>query len=183
MNDTLAALAHGLIEHNLLLMQGLGLYALTRWTTSVKASARAGAAVLGALFTASILFWAVEGLIFEGYAMNIPFLVALAFISALFWEKLLSRIWCPSEDRTLVSSLMNTALVGGLFLMEPWGIDGPALAGYGFTVGLGFALALVVMAGIRERLELAPVPRPLRGVPILLIAAGLTAMALMGFRF
>ncbi len=47
--------------------------------------------------------------------------------------------------------------------------------------GLGFALALVIMASIREKLELADVPEPLKGLPIAFIATGLIALAFAGF--
>ena len=47
--------------------------------------------------------------------------------------------------------------------------------------GLGFTLALLIMAGIRERLELAELPRPLKGAAVTLIIAGLLSMAFMGF--
>ncbi len=52
---------------------------------------------------------------------------------------------------------------------------------HGFSAGVGFTLALILMAGIRERLELAPVPKPLKGVPIAFIMAGLMAIAFLGF--
>ena len=52
---------------------------------------------------------------------------------------------------------------------------------HGFTAGIGFTLALVLMAGIRERLELAEVPEALKGMPITFITAGLLAIAFMGF--
>lgn len=52
---------------------------------------------------------------------------------------------------------------------------------HGFAAGVGFTLALVLMAGIRERLEFAPIPRPLKGVPIAFIMAGLMAIAFLGF--
>ncbi len=47
--------------------------------------------------------------------------------------------------------------------------------------GLGFTLAIVIMAGIREQLELADVPKPLRGAPIALFVAAILAMAFTGF--
>ncbi|KPJ98547.1 MAG: electron transporter RnfA [Nitrospira bacterium SG8_35_4] len=47
--------------------------------------------------------------------------------------------------------------------------------------GLGFGLALVIMASIREKLEVADVPRPFRGLPISFIIAGLIALAFTGF--
>ncbi len=51
----------------------------------------------------------------------------------------------------------------------------------GVMSGVGFTLALVLMAGIRERLELADVPGPLKGLPIAFVTAGLMAMAFLGF--
>lgn len=52
---------------------------------------------------------------------------------------------------------------------------------FGFGSGLGFTLAIVLMAGIRERLELADVPEPLKGAGISLIVAGIMALAFSGF--
>lgn len=52
---------------------------------------------------------------------------------------------------------------------------------YAIATALGFTLALILFAGIRTRLALVDVPRPMRGVPIALISAGLLAMAFMGF--
>jgi len=50
-----------------------------------------------------------------------------------------------------------------------------------FSAGIGFTLVLVLMAGIRERLELANVPKPLQGLPIAFIVAGLMSIAFLGF--
>lgn len=50
-----------------------------------------------------------------------------------------------------------------------------------FASGVGFTLALFLMAGIRERLELADIPKPLRGIPIAFIMAGLMSIAFLGF--
>ena len=53
--------------------------------------------------------------------------------------------------------------------------------GYGFCSALGFALALILFSSLRERLELAKVPRPFQGMSIALITAGILAMAFIGF--
>ena len=50
-----------------------------------------------------------------------------------------------------------------------------------FGAGIGFTIAICIMAGIRENLDLADVPACLKGAPITLITAGLLAMAFMGF--
>jgi len=52
---------------------------------------------------------------------------------------------------------------------------------FGFGSGLGFTLAIILMAGIREQLELADVPEPLKGAGITLIVAGIMALAFFGF--
>lgn len=52
---------------------------------------------------------------------------------------------------------------------------------FGLGAGAGFTLALVIMAGIREELDLADVPKPFRGAPITLIVAGILTLAFMGF--
>jgi len=52
---------------------------------------------------------------------------------------------------------------------------------FGLGSGLGFTLALIIMASIREKLELAEVPKPFRGLPIAFIVTGLIALAFTGF--
>ena len=52
---------------------------------------------------------------------------------------------------------------------------------YAVSSAIGFALAIVIFAGLREQLELVKVPKGMQGVPIALITAGILAMAFMGF--
>ena len=51
----------------------------------------------------------------------------------------------------------------------------------GFCAGLGFMLAMLLMSGIRERLELLDVPESLKGIPVAFIVASLMSLAFMGF--
>lgn len=51
----------------------------------------------------------------------------------------------------------------------------------GFSAGIGFTLALVLMAGLREKFEMIAIPKPLQGIPIALIMAGLMSIAFLGF--
>jgi electron transport complex protein RnfA len=51
----------------------------------------------------------------------------------------------------------------------------------GFTAGVGFTLALLLMAGLREKFYLSNIPRPMQGIPIALIMAGLMSIAFLGF--
>ena len=52
----------------------------------------------------------------------------------------------------------------------------------GLGASIGFTLALLLLSALRERMEIMPIPKPLQGVPIALISAGLMAIALMGFQ-
>jgi len=52
---------------------------------------------------------------------------------------------------------------------------------FGLGAGVGFTMALLIMAGIREQLEFADLPEAVRGIAITLITAGLLALAFMGF--
>jgi len=51
----------------------------------------------------------------------------------------------------------------------------------GFCAGVGFSIAMLLMSGIRERLALAPIPKPLQEVPIAFICTGMMALAFLGF--
>lgn len=78
----------------------------------------------------------------------------------------------------------NCAVLGVALLNTT---DSPTQLGFlqatvqGFGAGIGFTIAMLLMSGIRERLALVNIPRPLRGVPIAFICTGLMALAFFGF--
>ena len=76
----------------------------------------------------------------------------------------------------------NCAILGLCLFLNIWGIDNVLEAVVvSFGAGIGFTIAICIMAGIREDLDLADVPEALKGAPITLITAGLLALAFMGF--
>jgi Na+-translocating ferredoxin:NAD+ oxidoreductase subunit A len=81
----------------------------------------------------------------------------------------------------------NCAVLGAAIINISPGFFIPGAVGLlasvvqGFGAGVGFTLALVIMAGIRQRLELADIPENLKGAPIAFITAGLLALAFFGF--
>jgi electron transport complex protein RnfA len=83
----------------------------------------------------------------------------------------------------------NCAILGVAVLnIDMFFVDGLPVQGsfihtivQAFASGIGFSLVLVLMAGIREKLELAKVPKPLQGLPIAFIVAGLMSIAFLGF--
>jgi electron transport complex protein RnfA len=75
----------------------------------------------------------------------------------------------------------NCAVLGVAILVIQKQMDFLQSVVYSASIAVGFALALVLFAGIREQLELTGTPRGMKGVPIALVTAGILAMAFMGF--
>ncbi|NLJ74492.1 MAG: hypothetical protein GX331_05805 [Firmicutes bacterium] len=176
MNNGLNILAQGVVTNNIILLQGLGLYALTRYTRDVKTAVKSGVTMICAMLTAALVVWAFQGAVIDSLSVEIGFYLLVGTLSALAWQNILGF------DGSLEKGLVDSALVGLLLIMGRDGIAGPTTVGFALSAGLGYLLVLIVMATLRKRLELAPIPKPLRGAPIVLITAGLLAIALMGFR-
>jgi electron transport complex protein RnfA len=75
----------------------------------------------------------------------------------------------------------NCAILGVTILNIDEGYNFLETIVHGFSAGLGFLLALVMMAGIREKLELADVPESLKGLGLTFVTASLMSLAFMGF--
>jgi electron transport complex protein RnfA len=76
----------------------------------------------------------------------------------------------------------NCAILGLCLFLVVWGVDALAQAVVlSFGGGIGFTIAICIMAGIRENLRMVDVPPALQGAPITLITAGLLSLAFMGF--
>ena len=76
---------------------------------------------------------------------------------------------------------VNCAILGGTLFMVERAYTFPESVVYGFASGAGWALAIVLLAGIREKLKYSDVPAGLQGLGITFIAAGLMAMVFMAF--
>lgn len=181
--NSLELLAQGVISQNPILLQGLGIYALIHYTKTIRLAGKAGVSLLATLFTSTIALWAVEAIVPVSFGMQFPVIVLVALLSGIIWQGLLSA----EQDRNFKSIInpacFNSAVVGVLFTLMQEQVLGGKLVTAGLAYGIGYMLVLLVMAGIRSHLELAPIAKPLRGVPILLIAAGLLGLGLLGFRF
>jgi electron transport complex protein RnfA len=75
----------------------------------------------------------------------------------------------------------NCAILGAALLNIDEGYTFIESIVHGIAAGIGFTLALVLMAGIREKLEMADLPKAMQGIPIAFIMAGLMAIAFLGF--
>ena len=127
-----------------------------------------------------------------GFMQTIVFILVIAALVQMV-EIILKKI-SPSLYQALGIYLplitTNCAVLGVAILVvtkeftfggEPAMLNLAESVVYAVASALGFGLAMTLMAGIREQLELAKVPEAFRGVPIALIIAGIMAMAFMGF--
>ena len=117
------------------------------------------------------------------YLVTISFILIIAVLVQLV-DIVLQKM-LPSLHRAmgiyLVLITTNCAILGLALLNVLKNYNLIESLVFGLSAGIGFMLALVIVAGMRERLELADVPESLRGFPITLILAGLLSIAFMGF--
>jgi len=145
-----------------------------------------GMAVIFVMTMASAITWWVQQVLVKygiGYYQTIVFiLVIAAFVQLveMFIQKTAPALY-QALGIYLPLITTNCAVLGVAVLNITDNRNFIESIIQGFSSGVGFTLALIVMAGIRERLEFADIPKSLRGMPIAFIIAGLMAIAFLGF--
>jgi len=175
------------LVNNFVLSYFLGICPFIGVSERIESSVSMGFAVTFVLTLSAAITWLINNYIL--IAFNVPFLQYVSFIIVIASLVQFVEMFIRKSSKTLYDSLgiylplitTNCAILGlALFgsLREYSFIENIV---FGIGAGLGFTLALVIMAGIREELDLADVPEPLKGAAITLIIAGLLALAFMGF--
>ena len=172
---------------NVVLSQFLGLCPFLGVSKKVKTAAGMGGAVIFVITLAS----AVAGVInrFVLIRFEIQYLDTIVFILVIaalvqFVEMFLRKVM-PSLYEALGVYLplitTNCAVLGVAINNEQaeYGIVTGIVNG--FATAVGFTIAIVILAGIREKMQYNDVPAPFRGMPIVLLTAGLMAIAFVGF--
>ncbi len=147
-----------------------------------------GAAVVFVIFTATLCTWLIQKHILNpygiGYLQTIVFILVIAglvqFVE-LFLKKMIPPLY-SSLGIFLPLITTNCAVMGVTILVQREEYDLVTSLLYALATSLGFMLALILMAGIRERLETCRVPRAMQGTPIALIMAGLMSLAFLAFK-
>ena len=169
------------LVNNIILAQFLGICPFLGVSTKVNTALGMGAAVL---FVTSVIQQYVL------VPLNLQFLQTIAFILIIaalvqMVEIILKKI-SPSLYQALgifLPLITTNCAVLGVAITVTQKADFTILDStlYAVSSAIGFALAIVIFAGLREQLELVKVPKGMQGVPIALITAGILAMAFMGF--
>ena len=172
--------------NNVVLAQFLGICPFLGVSSKVETSMGMGAAVTFVMALTALVAWSIQTYILDPlqiqYMQTIVFILVIAALVQMV-EIMLKKL-SPSLYQALGIFLplitTNCAVLGVAILMIQKEFTLQSVV-YSVSTALGFALALVLFAGIRERLELEDVPESFRGTPIALVTAGILAMAFMGF--
>ena len=175
------------LVNNFVLSYFLGICPFIGVSGKLESAISMGFAVTFVLTLSAAITWLINHYIL--IALHVPYLEYVAFIIVIASLVQFVEMYIKKTSKAMYDALgiylplitTNCAILGlALFgaLRQYTFIENIV---FGVGAGLGFTLALVIMAGIREDLDLADVPEPLRGAAITLIIAGLLALAFMGF--
>ena len=172
--------------NNFVLSRFLGLCPFIGVSKGTESSIGMAMAVVFVMTLAGIATYFVQMLLAR---FDILFLQVVAFIIVIaalvqFVEMFLQKVYPPIYAALgvyLPLITTNCAILGVALLNVQEGHALFEVVLFSFTAALGFGLALLLMAGIRERLELARVPRAFAGAPIAFVTAALLAVSFMGF--
>jgi Na+-translocating ferredoxin:NAD+ oxidoreductase subunit A len=175
------------IVNNFVLSYFLGICPFLGVSKKIDSAVSMGFAVTFVMTITAAISWLINHKILIPY--NLPYLQYVSFIIVIASLVQLVEMFLKKQAPVLYQALgiflplitTNCAILGlALFgALRDYGFIQNIVFGLG--AGVGFTLALVIMAGIREELDFADVPKPFKGVGITLIVAGLLAMTFMGF--
>lgn len=183
----LLILLGSILVNNFVLARFLGICPFLGVSKKVETALGMGMAVTFVMALASVISYLVHYLILVPlqveYMQTIAFILVIAALVQLVEMTLMKLV--PSLYQALGVYLplitTNCAVLGVAILNITENYNLLQTLVHGIGAAIGFTLAIVLFAGIRERLELADVPEPLKGFPIALIAAGLMSIAFLGF--
>ena len=182
-----AIIIGAIFVNNVVLAQFLGICPFLGVSSKVETSLGMGAAVTFVMALTALVWWPLQQYVLNpfgiGYMQTIVFILVIASLVQMV-EIILKKV-SPSLYQALGVFLplitTNCAVLGVAITMIQKEFTLLQSVAFSISTAIGFALALVLFAGIRERLDFEDVPAAFKGVPIALVTAGILAMAFMGF--
>jgi electron transport complex protein RnfA len=176
-----------ILINNFVLHYFLGICPFLGVSKKIDAAASMGLAVTFVMTITAVVSWLVNHWILIPYGLD--YLQIVAFILVIASLVQLVEMFIRKTSPPLYQAMgiylplitTNCAIMGLALLTALKNYDFVEAVVFGAGSGLGFTLAIVLMAAIREQLDLADVPEPLRGAGIALIVAGIMALAFLGF--
>lgn len=175
-----------ILANNYVLVKFLGICPFLGVSKKVDTAVGMSLAVTFVMVVASVVTFFVQKLL---VAANIEYMQTVAFILVIAVLVQVVEMAIQKFSPALYSALgiylplitTNCAVLGVALLNVQEEYDFIHTLVYSFSAGLSFMLAIVLFAGVRERLESSDIPKALQGFPIALITAGLMALAFLGF--
>ena len=172
---------------NILLANFLGMCSFLACSTHIRTALGLGAAVIFVMTATTAINYIVARSLLEPLGLvHLQFIVFIAVIAAFvqFVEMFVER-FSPKLYHALGIFLplitVNCAILGASLFMIIRDYNFLQSVGFGFGGGVGWTLAIVLMAGLRQKMSYSNIPRPFRGVAIVMIITGVMAMVFMGF--
>ncbi len=181
------------LVNNFVLSRFLGICPFLGVSKRVSTALGMSGAVIFVMTLASFITSLINNrlLLFEygGKTIDLRYLQVLVFILVIAGLVQLIEIMLQKLSPPLYQALgiylplitTNCAVLGAATIAAQGNYTELESTVFGLFSGVGFALALLLFSSLRERLDLAAVPRPLQGTPIALVTAGILAMAFVGF--
>ena len=187
MADFILLMISAILVNNILLARFLGNCPFVGVSRSMDTATGMGLAVIFVLTLAGMITWMVHTYLL--IPLNIEYLRTIAFILVIAalvqFVEMVVRKTAPDLYEALGIYLplitTNCAVLGVAIINIEDGYDLITSIFFSFASAVGFALALVLMAGIRERFALVNIPKSFEGTAIGLVTAGLIALAFSGF--
>ena len=187
MTELLLILISAIFVNNFVLSRFLGICPFLGVSKKVETALGMGMAVTFVMTIAAVVTWFIQYFILIPF--GIEYLQTIAFILVIASLVQLVEMVIQKASPVLYQSLgiflplitTNCAVLGLAVLNIQKNYNFLESVIFAIGAALGFTLAMVLFAGLRERLDLAPVPRAFRGTAIALITAGLLSLAFMGF--
>ena len=187
MRELILLIISAVLVNNFVLARFLGICPFLGVSKKTETAIGMGMAVIFVLTLSSLFTWLSYEYLLVPY--HIEYLQTIVFILIIAAFVQLVEMFIKKASPSLYQALgiylplitTNCAVLAVAVINVQAGYNFWESVLFGFGAAVGFALALVLFSGIRERMELSDIPKPLQGTAIALVTAGLLALAFMGF--
>lgn len=185
--EYLLIIISAVLINNVVLAQTLGICPFLGVSNKISTALGMSGAVIFVIVLATMVTYLIQVYILNplglAFMQTITFILVIAALVQIV-EIVLKKISQPLYQALgiyLPLITTNCAVLGVAILVIKKEYNLLQGVVYGASIAAGFGLALIILAGIREQLELADIPKGMKGVPLSLVIAGILALAFMGF--
>ncbi|MFH1616700.1 MAG: Rnf-Nqr domain containing protein [Planctomycetota bacterium] len=176
-----------IFTNNILLTNFLGVCSFIACSGRIDTAVGLGTAVIFVMTATTMINYLIYHFVLIPLGLgHLTFIVFIAVIAAfvqfveMFVERFSPRLYF-ALGIFLPLITVNCAILGACLFMVIRSYNFIQSAGFGLGAGIGWAFAIILMAGLRQKMRYSNIPMPFEGVPIAMIVTGVLAMAFMGF--